>query len=98
LVLRAQVIERGAVRYTPAGLPALDLMLKHESLGIEAGISRRISLQMKAVAIGAIVDGVAALGIGGEADFDGFVSAQRNGRGVVYHVTAVRAVESKQPD
>jgi len=86
------------VRYTPAGLPALDLVLKHESQGIEAGISRRISLQMKAVAIGAIVDSVGVLGVGAEADFDGFVCAQRNGRGVVYHVTAMRAVDTKQPD
>ncbi|MEP7102565.1 MAG: primosomal replication protein N, partial [Burkholderiales bacterium] len=31
LVLTAQLVERGALRYTPAGLPALDLSLKHES-------------------------------------------------------------------
>ncbi|HEX6362976.1 MAG TPA: primosomal replication protein N, partial [Albitalea sp.] len=28
LVLQAQLVERAAVRYTPAGLPALDLVLK----------------------------------------------------------------------
>jgi primosomal replication protein N len=31
LVLQAQLVERGALRYTPAGIPALDLNLKHES-------------------------------------------------------------------
>jgi primosomal replication protein N len=29
LVLQAQVLERKAMRYTPAGLPALDLRLAH---------------------------------------------------------------------
>jgi primosomal replication protein N len=30
LVLAATLLERGVLRYTPAGLPALDLVLKHE--------------------------------------------------------------------
>ena len=31
LALSAAIVERGALRFTPAGLPALDLSLKHES-------------------------------------------------------------------
>jgi primosomal replication protein N len=30
LILAAELVERGATRYTPAGLPALDLGLKAE--------------------------------------------------------------------
>jgi primosomal replication protein N len=89
LVLRASLVERGAVRYTPAGLPALDLVLKHESQLLEAGHPRKVSLEMRAVAIGDIAQRAASLPVGSEVDFDGFVSAQRNGRGVVFHVTAL---------
>jgi primosomal replication protein N len=52
LVLSAQLVERGALRYTPAGLPALDLSLKHESEVTQDGQPRKISMEIKARAIG----------------------------------------------
>ena len=87
LVLQAQLLERGAVRYTPAGLPALDLSLRHESLLTEAGHPRTVSVEIRAVAIGDITQALSKLAIGSEMGFAGFISAQRNGRGVVFHVT-----------
>ena len=54
LVLTAQLVERGAMRYTPAGLPALDLSLKHESEVTQDGQPRKVSMEIKARAIGAI--------------------------------------------
>ena len=92
--MRAQVAERGAVRYTPAGLPAIDLVLQHESTVAEAGAPRKVSMQIRAVAIGSIVQRVAQLAAGGEADFDGFVAAARNGRGIVFHLTAFDAAQT----
>ena len=89
LVLQAQVQERGAVRYTPAGLPALDLGLKHESTLTEAGQRRKVSVEIRAVAIGEIAQQVARLAIGSGSGFAGFIPSQRNGRGVVFHVTEV---------
>ena len=89
LVLQAQLLERGAVRYTPAGLAAIDFTLKHESEVTEAGHPRKVSVEIRAVAIGEITQPLAKLAIGAEAGFAGFVSAQRNGRGVVFHVTEV---------
>ena len=89
LVLQAQLIERGALRYTPAGIPALDLRLQHASEQTEAGHPRKVALELRAVAIGEITRLVLPLDIGTERGFAGFVSAQRNGRGVVFHVTEV---------
>ena len=89
LVLQAQLIERGALRYTPAGIPALDLRLQHASEQTEAGHPRKVALELRAVAIGEITRSVLPLDIGAERGFAGFVSAQRNGRGVVFHVTEV---------
>ena len=89
LVLSAQLVERGALRYTPAGLPALDLELKHESQVLEDGLPRRVSLEIRAVAIGDITRRLGALALGHSGEFAGFLSAGRNKRGLLFHVTAL---------
>ena len=71
---------------------ALDLGLKHEGEAQEAGRPRKVSMEIKAVAIGDICKRLQALGAGGQARFSGFLSNQRNGRGIVFHVTAVEAI------
>lgn len=87
MVLSAQLVERGAVRYTPAGLPACDFSLKHESQVTEAGTTRKVSLEMRAVVIGDLAQRLFALPIGSTGTFAGFLTHQRNGRGTVLHVT-----------
>jgi primosomal replication protein N len=87
LVLSAQLVERGAMRYTPAGLPALDFSLRHESTVTQDGQPRKVSIEVRARAIGDIVARVAALEMGSSQGFAGFLGSQRNGRGVVFHVT-----------
>jgi primosomal replication protein N len=89
LVLSAQLVERGALRYTPAGVPAFDLGLKHESQVLEDGLPRRVSLEIRAVAIGEVTRRVGALELGNSGEFAGFLSAGRNGRGLLFHVTAL---------
>jgi len=91
LILAAELVERGSTRYTPAGLPALDLGLKHDSEVMEDSQARKLHLMMRAVAIGEITRAIAALPLGQVATFAGFVAASRNGRGLVFHVTAVDA-------
>jgi primosomal replication protein N len=77
------------LRYTPAGLPALDLVLQHESEATEDGQRRKVSLELRAVAIGAqITRQLDALALGASGVYTGFLGAARNGRGVVFHVTA----------
>jgi len=87
LVLTAQMVERGVLRYTPAGLPALDLSLKHESEVSQDGHVRKVWFEIKARAIGEITARVAKLEMGSTHGFAGFLGSQRNGRGVVFHVT-----------
>jgi primosomal replication protein N len=82
-------VERAAVRYTPAGLPALDLSLKHESQATENGHPRKVSLELRAVAIGEITRQAGQLAVGSQAQFAGFLAAARNGRGIVFHITAI---------
>ena len=87
LVRSAKLVERGATRYTPAGLPALDLKLEHESTVSEDGQPRKVSMEIKALGIGAITRPVAALALGTPAQFAGFLATSRNGKGLVFHVT-----------
>lgn len=92
-VLSAQLVERGAVRYTPAGLPACDFGLKHESQVTEAGTPRKVSLEMRAMAIGEVAQRLLKLEIGTAGMFAGFLTHQRNGRGTVLHVTEFERAE-----
>lgn len=90
LVLSAQIVERGALRYTPAGLPALDLVLKHESEVSEDGHPRKLQLEVRAVAIGqGTTEALNRLALGQAGCFGGFVSQARNGRGMRFHITTV---------
>jgi primosomal replication protein N len=92
LVLQAAVLERKALRYTPAGLPALDLRLSHESQVEEAGSNRQVSMEVAAVGIGDVVRDLQALALGTPAVFVGFLAKQRNGRGIVFHVNQLGPV------
>jgi primosomal replication protein N len=89
LVLSARLIERGTLRYTPAGLPALDFRLEHESELSEESQVRKVSVQVRAIAIGAITRSLAALNLGDAGTFAGFLSGTRNGRGLLFHVTSL---------
>jgi primosomal replication protein N len=86
-MLTATLVERAALRYTPAGLPALDFSLRHESQVTQDGQPRKVSVEVRARAIGEITRQVSALELGSEHGFAGFLASQRNGRGVVFHVT-----------
>jgi primosomal replication protein N len=89
LVLSATLVQRSALRFTPAGLPALDLGLVHESTVSEDGQPRKVSIELRAVGIGAITRELSALALGGQAGYGGFVASARNGRGLVFHITSV---------
>ena len=54
--MTACIAEAEALRYTPAGLPALTLRLEHESRQTEAGHPREVKAAMKAIAFGAMAE------------------------------------------
>jgi primosomal replication protein N len=88
--LTAAIVERGALRFTPAGLPALDVSLKHESEILQLGEKRKVSIELRAKAVGAAVtEALLAAPLGIEHGFEGFVGSQRNGRGIVFHIQTI---------
>lgn len=90
LVLRAQMLERGAMRHTPAGLPALDLMLKSDTEVMQDGHPRKVSLEIRAVAIGEdLTRALVGLTLGSVTTWGGFLAPSRNGKGLVFHLTDI---------
>jgi primosomal replication protein N len=51
-VLTACIAELESMRYTPAGIPALNLILEHASSVEEAGQAQQVKAALKAVALG----------------------------------------------
>ena len=86
VVLTASISEAKALRYTPAGLPALDLRLEHESSVEEAGQTRQVKTAIKAVALGALAERLGVQPIGSLWRFSGFLATPRNGKLVVLHI------------
>lgn len=86
LVLTACVAELGALRFTPAGLPAVDLRLEHESTVLEAGQPRQVKAALKAVAFGGVAERLAGQALGSLWRFQGFLANPRNGKHPVLHV------------
>ena len=86
LVLSARIAQAGALRYTPAGLPALDFQLEHESELTEAGQARQVNVGIKAVAFGAVAETLGRQPIGSSWDFTGFLATPRNGKHPVFHI------------
>ncbi|KTT26755.1 primosomal replication protein N [Pseudacidovorax intermedius] len=87
LLLTACIEEIAALRFTPAGLPAIDLRLDHASTQDEAGQTRQVKAALKAVAFGAVAERLARQALGSQWRFQGFLANPRNGKHPVLHVT-----------
>jgi len=74
------------MRYTPAGIPALNLKLEHESETQEAGQARQIKVAVKAVAFGTLAERLAKQAVGSVWRFNGFLGNARNGKSIVFHI------------
>jgi primosomal replication protein N len=92
VALSARITEAGALRYTPAGLPALDLRLEHESQLVEAGQPRQVRAAVRAVAIGSVAQAIVRQPIGSQWAFTGFLATPRNGKHPVLHIQSFEPV------
>lgn len=87
VVLSAVVLEAKPVRYTPAGLPALELVLQHESDVLQAGHQRRIELTIAAIALGDTALLLADVALGTPLTIKGFLAPLRKGSSkLVLHI------------
>ncbi len=84
--LTAAVVQVQGLRYTPAGIPVINLVLEHESVITELDTPRTVKLQIKAVAFGALAEVLARQGLETVCEFHGFLANARNGKGTAFHI------------
>ena len=92
--LSGRLLERGALRHTPAGLAALEFKLGHESDQDEAGSRRKVQAEIGAIAFEANARLIAGRPLGSEVKVQGFLSAKsKRSKKLMLHVTNIEFVE-----
>ncbi len=92
MLLTATVVESRPLRYTPAGVPALELVLEHESQVQEAGQARRVNFQTQAIALGDVAHMLVDVPLGATLEIEGFLAASRQGSSrLVLHIQKARS-------
>jgi len=52
-------------------------------------VPRKVAFEIRARAVGEVTEAVLAAELGVEHLFEGFLGAQRNGRGIVFHIQSI---------
>jgi primosomal replication protein N len=74
LTIVAVVAERSEIRYTPAGVPVVELALDHRSTQDEAGHPRRVECRLRAKALGETARALTAVPVGTTLRCGGFIA------------------------
>ncbi|MBW7900263.1 MAG: primosomal replication protein N [Rhodocyclaceae bacterium] len=92
--LAGRLIERLALRYTPAGVPVTECLIQHESELVEAGVPRRVECEVPAVGLGDPAKWLQAAAPGSEVRVTGFLAAKsRNSKRLVLHIEHIEFLE-----
>lgn len=87
VVLTGRLIERKELRFTPAGMPALDVRIGHASEQVEAGRPRQVNAEVEAVALGAVAEALGRTDMERSYRFEGFLAQRsRMSRQLVLHL------------
>ena len=94
LQLTATILERKALRYTPAGVPVSEAILSHASEVFEAGLLRKVEMEISALALGDAAKWLIAAELGKLLEIEGFLAAKsQKSRQLVLHVNTLKFVE-----
>jgi primosomal replication protein N len=89
-----KIVERSALRYTPAGIPVVEFKLDHESEQDEAGTKRKVKAEISAVAFEAQAQLVSKIKLNSDLKVKGFLSAKtKRSKKLVLHVTNIEFSE-----
>ena len=92
--LSGRIAELGALRHTPAGIPIVDLRIRHESETVEAGSTRKVEAEVEAIAFQADARLLAAAAPGSALRAEGFLCAKsRRSKKLVLHLTKIEFTE-----
>ncbi|WP_366984021.1 primosomal replication protein N [Accumulibacter sp.] len=91
------LIERKALRFTPAGVPVSECLIGHQSEQLEAGSRRRVECEVQAIALGSVAQWLQAAAPGAELRLTGFLAARsRHSKQPRLHVTTIEFVEGNR--
>ncbi|MBP8866844.1 MAG: primosomal replication protein N [Propionivibrio sp.] len=91
------LIERQALRYTPAGVPVVECLVGHRSEQLEAGLARCVECEIQAIGLGDAANWLQAARPGMELRITGFLAAKsRKSRQLRLHINTIEFVEGKQ--
>lgn len=92
----ATIAEAKPLRYTPSGLPAVDLELRHESEQPSLDAKHKIALSLKAIAFGTLAERLVRQGLGSVWQFSGYLASARSrpepSRQLVFHILDFQSV------
>lgn len=95
--LSGMLIERKALRFTPAGVPVMECVIGHQSEQIEAGSPRRVECEIPAIALGDMARWIQEAAPGMPIRLTGFLAARsKNSKQPRLHVTTIEFVEGNQ--
>ena len=97
VVIDGRLLKRSVLRYTPAGTPAVDLLIGHSSIQSEAGSRREVRCEIDAVALGDMALKLSAAKLNRSLQIGGFLARHSLGnRKLVLHVVSMDAIASDQ--
>lgn len=95
--MSGRLLELGALRYTPAGVAAVEFKLAHESEQDEAGSRRKIQAEIGAIAFETQARFIANARLGTSVKVHGFLGAKsKRSKRLVLHVTNIEFIEGEQ--
>ena len=78
-------------RFTPAGLPILNFLIKHDSIQNEVGLKKKISLEINSVIVGNLAD--KEMKVGEKFFFRGFLEKKsKNSKQIIFHIDSIKNI------
>ena len=91
--LRARLVARADLRYSPAGVAILQAGLHHQETVAEAGIERQLDFELEAIAVGEAAQRLDRQALGTALEIDGFLAPRsRRSRTLMLHITEFKAI------
>lgn len=91
--LRAVLVVKAALRYTPAGLAVLEAGFRHTGTAVEAGLERELAFDVKALALGSMGEQLNREPLGAELELAGFLAPRsRRASRIDLHITEYKRI------
>ena len=92
--LQARVVERTALRHTPAGIAVAEAKLTFSGAVSEGGGQRQLDFELPAIAVGAVAQTFGQIELGTLLDIDGFIApVSRRSQRLRIHITDYQRIQ-----